>query len=87
MATYVRNGSDASSSASAQPKKTADNEIEMMPTRSTEADSSEPHTLNEANSVEKTGYIFSTKKKWQILTVVGLCQTSMSKWLDSSPQY
>jgi hypothetical protein len=39
--------------------------------------------LTEANSVEKTGYKFTKKHKWAILTVVGLCQTSMSKWLSS----
>ena len=79
MTLYVRNGSDASSSGSAHNKKAAENEIEMMPTRSTEADSTDPTMLTEANCVEKTGYMFSTKKKWQILTVVALCQTSMSK--------
>jgi hypothetical protein len=41
--------------------------------------SEEPLILNEANSIEHTAYAFSTKKKWWILTVVALCQTSMSK--------
>jgi hypothetical protein len=35
--------------------------------------------LNEANSFEQTAYAWSTKKKWAVLTVVALCQTSMSK--------
>lgn len=37
-----------------------------------------PRILNELNSHEKTAYHFSNRKKWAILTVVGLCQTSMS---------
>lgn len=36
--------------------------------------------LSEANAAEHTGYKFSTKKKWWILTVVALCQTSMSQY-------
>lgn len=35
--------------------------------------------LSEATNREDTAYKFSTKKKWWILTVVALCQTSMSK--------
>ncbi|KAJ4286257.1 hypothetical protein N0V90_013291 [Kalmusia sp. IMI 367209] len=34
--------------------------------------------LNEVNGYEYTAYNFSTKKKWWILTVVALCQTSMN---------
>jgi len=41
-------------------------------------------TLTEANAVERTAYVFSAKRKWWILTVVGLCQTSMSKRLSVS---
>lgn len=37
--------------------------------------------LNEATNLTDTAYAFSTKKKWWILTVVALCQTSMSKSL------
>lgn len=37
--------------------------------------------LNEATNLKDTAYAFSTKKKWWILTVVALCQTSMSKLL------
>lgn len=36
--------------------------------------------LNEATNSADTAYEFSTKKKWWILTVVALCQTSMSKF-------
>lgn len=35
--------------------------------------------LSEATNLENTGYAFSKKRKWWILTVVALCQTSMSK--------
>lgn len=35
--------------------------------------------LNEANAYEHTAYNFSNKKKWAVLTVVALCQTSMSE--------
>lgn len=37
--------------------------------------------LNEATNLTDTAYAFSTKKKWWILTVVALCQTSMSESL------
>jgi hypothetical protein len=39
-----------------------------------------PLILNEANSIEQTAYAWSNKKKWAVLTVVALCQTSMSKY-------
>jgi hypothetical protein len=78
MTTYVRNDSDASSGGSTGRKKEAGNAIELVPTQS-QAQPSGPLKLTEANSVEKTGYEFTTRKKWLILTVVGLCQTSMSK--------
>lgn len=35
--------------------------------------------LSEAANLKDTAYAFSTKRKWWILTVVALCQTSMSK--------
>lgn len=78
MNPQVRNNSDARSSGSSGRKKTAEN-IEMIPTQNVETDGSGRFKLTELNCVEKTGYMFSTKKKWQILTVVALCQTSMSK--------
>ncbi|ORY08753.1 putative MFS multidrug transporter [Clohesyomyces aquaticus] len=34
--------------------------------------------LQEEDAFEATGYAFSSKKKWWILTVVALCQTSMN---------
>jgi hypothetical protein len=37
--------------------------------------------LSEVTDRKDTAYKFSTKKKWCILTVVALCQTSMSKLL------
>ena len=78
MALYIRNESDARSSNSTSRKKPED-DIEMVPTRSAEAEVDVHFKLTETNCVEKTGYTFSTKKKWQILTVVALCQTSMSR--------
>jgi hypothetical protein len=38
-----------------------------------------PFELNEVNSIQETAYAWSTKKKWAVLTVVALCQTSMSE--------
>jgi hypothetical protein len=79
MTTYIRNDSDASSGGSAGHKKEASDGIEMVPTNNRQVEPSGPLKLTEANSIEKTGYMFPTRKKWMILTVVGLCQTSMSK--------
>jgi hypothetical protein len=47
-----------------------------------------PLVLSEANSLEHTAYKFSNKKKWAVLTVVALCQTSMSRYQfnPSQPQ-
>jgi len=42
-------------------------------------DPNAPLKLNEVNSIEHTAYRFSSKKKWAVLTVVALCQTSMSE--------
>lgn len=42
-------------------------------------DANAPLILDEANAFKHTAYNFSTKKKWAVLTVVALCQTSMSK--------
>ena len=39
--------------------------------------------LSEVTNLKDTAYAFSTKRKWWILTVVALCQTSMSKLLLS----
>jgi hypothetical protein len=77
---YVRNGSDASSGGSnGRKKETIAENIELRQTRSAQNELRGPHMLTEANCIEKTGYMFSTKKKWWILTVVALCQTSMSE--------
>ena len=42
--------------------------------------------LSEATDLSDTAYAFSTKRKWWILTVVALCQTSMSEFLLSPIQ-
>lgn len=74
----VRYGSDTTKSAGR--KEAATEGIELFPTQSAPgADPNDPLILNEANAVEHTAYMFSTKKKWWILTVVALCQTSMSE--------
>lgn len=39
-----------------------------------------PLVLNEANAFKHTAYNFSSRKKWAVLTVVALCQTSMSMY-------
>jgi hypothetical protein len=36
--------------------------------------------LNEVHDFDHTAYSWTTKKKWAVLTVVALCQTSMSKY-------
>ncbi|OAL05918.1 MFS general substrate transporter [Phaeosphaeriaceae sp. SRC1lsM3a] len=41
-------------------------------------DANAPLILDEANAFKHTAYNFSTKKKWAVLTVVALCQTSMN---------
>ncbi|KAI8937684.1 hypothetical protein NX059_005385 [Plenodomus lindquistii] len=58
----------------ARKEEPSTNGVEIVPTNETG-----PLILNEANAVEHTAYMFSTKKKWCILTVVALCQTSMSE--------
>jgi hypothetical protein len=35
------------------------------------------NVLAEEDAFEKTAYAWSTKKKWTLLTVVAICQTSM----------
>lgn len=40
-----------------------------------------PLVLNEVNSLEHTAYKWPSRKKWMVLTVVALCQTSMSKYI------
>jgi hypothetical protein len=37
-----------------------------------------PRVLNERDDYESTAYMWSLKKKWILLTVVALCQTSMN---------
>lgn len=68
-ATLVGNGSSRSS-------------LQTRPTETKEGDNGIT-ILNEATNLKDTAYAFSTKKKWWILTVVALCQTSMSKSLHS----
>lgn len=76
-----RHDSDASIGSEGRKEAAAEG-IEMILTRSLPpSDQNAPLVLNEANAIEYTGYRFSTKKKWWILTVVALCQTSMSKSL------
>jgi len=43
--------------------------------------------LSEATNIADTAYAFSTKYKWWILTVVALCQTSMSRFFPRLPKF
>ena len=75
----LRTESDASIVSAAQ-KEAGAGGLEVAPTRShPTVGATGPLVLDETNAVEHTAYMFSTKKKWWILTVVALCQTSMSK--------
>ncbi|CAA9965750.1 hypothetical protein PTNB73_07025 [Pyrenophora teres f. teres] len=74
MSTIARVSSSYSSGGSHNRRKEAEDAVEMVPTRSPPLAT----MLTEANAVESTAYMFSTRKKWWILTVVGLCQTSMN---------
>jgi hypothetical protein len=58
-------------------------EVNYFENTVTSKESSDPNAtleLNEANSIEYTAYSWSNRKKWAVLTVVALCQTSMSKF-------
>jgi hypothetical protein len=79
MAPQLR--ADRGSDATASTVEKIDQAIHATMIDSTSRSSEEPLVLNEANSAEHTAYAFSIKKKWWILTVVALCQTSMSKLL------
>ncbi|CAI6336829.1 unnamed protein product [Periconia digitata] len=61
-------------------KSFEDASLDTIQSRSTGKESNEkgPHVLDEIRDSEHTGWSFSTKKKWWILTVVALCQTSMN---------
>ena len=65
------------------PKETAINEIMPVGPVITNNGGDEPHIVNgkrvlrEEDAFEKTAYAWSLKKKWTLLTVVALCQTSM----------
>ncbi|KAI0573331.1 AraJ Arabinose efflux permease [Pyrenophora tritici-repentis] len=79
MATLPRPSSTYSTNTNASPtrRKQAEEEaIEMVPTRSPPPPVAT--MLTETNAVESTAYMFSSRRKWWILTVVGLCQTSMN---------
>ena len=48
------------------------------PPRNSKVEFEGAEILDEINGYEYTAYNWSTKKKWWILTVVALCQTSMN---------
>ncbi|KAH7402696.1 multidrug transporter [Pyrenochaeta sp. MPI-SDFR-AT-0127] len=76
----LRHDSDTSIRSDGRKEAFAEG-IEMVPTKSRRprlTDHNAPSILNEVNSIEHTAYMFSTKKKWWILSVVALCQTSMN---------
>lgn len=74
----LRHGSDTTNN-SVGCKEAATERVELSTIQGPPASPSAPLKLNEANAVEHTAYTFSTRKKWIILTVVALCQTSMSE--------
>jgi hypothetical protein len=61
--------------SSLEAVQAVDSSLSSSPTPDADA----PLTLSEANAIEYTAYHFSNRKKWAVLTVVALCQTSMSK--------
>jgi len=80
-----RDGSDASTVPMEHENKEnkEPNAIEITPTRDTLPIEHVEHShgridLDVINGYEYTAYNFSIKKKWWILTVVALCQTSMN---------
>jgi hypothetical protein len=62
----------------AQPRAASESSSAVRPVESKEGENGIT-ILNEATNLKDTAYAFSTRKKWWILTVVALCQTSMSK--------
>ncbi|KAL6705898.1 hypothetical protein ACN47E_006358 [Coniothyrium glycines] len=75
---HVRNRSE-NSIATAGNKEAIPDGIEIVPTTSKNIDGRAGLLkLDEVNAFEHTAYMWSTKKKWWILTVVALCQTSMN---------
>lgn len=60
----------------ATPKEATPHGLEVTPTKTESVGALE---LDEVNSLQHTAYVYSTSKKWWILTVVALCQTSMSR--------
>jgi hypothetical protein len=80
-----RHPSDGSAGSNGGRKKIPSTEIEMTPVDSSPrqlaapVDPNAPKILTEVNAFEYTAYAFSKRKKWAVLTVVALCQTSMSK--------
>jgi hypothetical protein len=70
------------SSHGSRSKKIGASAHEMAPLENEDSMTRAPRVLDEVQDYEYTAYAFSNKKKWAILTVVALCQTSMSKfWL------
>jgi hypothetical protein len=85
MAGTMRHISDSSAESMGANKNVKESTFEMAPLDGSPSpgNTNAPLVLNEANSFEHTAYSFSTKKKWAILTVVALCQTSMSTFAST----
>ncbi|KAL5117706.1 hypothetical protein ACEQ8H_004454 [Pleosporales sp. CAS-2024a] len=80
MATQVRHPSDGTVSSNGPwVKEHREDFLGQTNTASTTPfDPNGPPKLTEANAIEHTAYAWSNTKKWAVLTVVALCQTSMN---------
>jgi hypothetical protein len=87
-ARHHSDGSVGSEGAHAKEAKSFEDAVHVhsnMTSKEESSDLNAPLELTEANCIEYTAYAWSPKKKWAVLTVVALCQTSMSKF-KSKPQ-
>jgi hypothetical protein len=83
QARHHSDGSVGSEGAGTKEAKSFENAVPVdsnMTSKEEFADPNAPLILTEANSIEHTAYVWSPKKKWAVLTVVALCQTSMSRF-------
>ncbi|KAH5371875.1 hypothetical protein HBI48_034190 [Parastagonospora nodorum] len=77
----LRHPSDATIDSNGPGAKEANSsafETSHLGQSSTASTTPGPLILNEANAIEHTAYQWSSHKKWAVLTVVALCQTSMN---------
>jgi hypothetical protein len=86
QARHHSEGSVGSEGAGAKEAKSFENAVPVDSNMTLKefSDPNGPLILTEANSIEHTAYTWSPKKKWAVLTVVALCQTSMSRFKSKS---